>query len=354
MNKLLDKLILFTLCIVFYVQSAQGPYMVVPIICVVSAAALTSYFENRVFRVIFFAGYCVVCIAFPSLLFFLPVFCYDAFWTRLKFLFLIAILPLAADFAALPALSWAFILVFIALALFLSRRTDLLIRARASYIELRDSAKEFSILLEDKNRELMEKQDYEVNLATLNERNRIARDIHDTVGHVLSNSILQTGALIATCRDDAARERLTVLKDTLTSGMDSIRESIHNLYDESLDLKAEVQALADGFAFCDIALNYDVYSNPDKKIKYALIAVLKEALANIIKHSDATEVRVTLREHPALYQLSVKDNGSLRETESGEGIGLLNITRRVEALGGIVNIGRETGFTVFISIPKEK
>jgi signal transduction histidine kinase len=63
-------------------------------------------------------------------------------------------------------------------------------------------------------------------------------------------------------------------------------------------------------------------------------------------------VKLTLREHPALYQLIVKDNGHKKETE-GDGIGLKNITQRVESLGGIVNISYDSGFTVFVSIPKE-
>jgi len=55
-----------------------------------------------------------------------------------------------------------------------------------------------AMLLRQKNRELIEKQDYEIRLATLNERGRIAREIHDHVGHLLSRSILQIGALMVT------------------------------------------------------------------------------------------------------------------------------------------------------------
>ncbi len=353
MNKLLDKLLLFILCSVFFGQFAQSAYAVVPVICVISASAATSYIEKQWFRALMFLGFCILCLAFPELLFFLPLFCYDAFLTEKYYLLLAAIVPLAVDFGATPALSWLFILIFIFLSFFLNRRTVLLERARKDYYVLRDSAKEMSIKLEGKNKELLEKQDYEVNLATLNERNRIARDIHDTVGHLLSNSLLQTGALIATCKDEATREKLYVLKNTLSQGMDSIRESIHDLHGESIDLQQEVQKLADGFTFCEISLQYNVESNPDKKIKYALIAVLKEALSNIIKHSDATFVQVFLREHPALYQLQVRDNGSKKQIEDEEGIGLKSIMQRVDDLGGFVNIESVQGFSVFISIPKE-
>jgi signal transduction histidine kinase len=353
MNKLLDKLLLFILCIVFYVQSIKDAYMVVPVICVISASAAASYIDRHYIRALLFIAFCMLSLAFPMLLFFLPLLCYDAFSTKWNILIASALVPLAVDFSETPLISWVFILIFIFLAFFLQRRTASLDRARQDYNSLRDSAKEMSLKLESKNKELLEKQDYEINLATLNERNRIARDIHDTVGHLLSNSILQTGALIALSKDEAEKERLYVLKDTLSQGMDSIRESIHNLHDESIDLQQEVQNLTDGFSFCEISLVYHMDSNPDKKIKYAMIAVLKEALSNIIKHSDATFVQVTLREHPALYQLLVRDNGSKKQKEDDEGIGLNNIKQRVGDLGGILNIEREKGFLVFISIPKE-
>ncbi|NLA87932.1 MAG: two-component sensor histidine kinase, partial [Clostridiales bacterium] len=136
-------------------------------------------------------------------------------------------------------------------------------------------------------------------------------------------------------------------------GMDSVRSSVHGLYEESIDLYTETKRLCDGFDFCEISLDYDMDSNPDKKVKYTLLSVIKEALSNIIRHSDATEVNVTLREHPALYQLIVRDNGAPK-AQSGDGIGLKNIAQRVEAAGGIVNIGYNHGFTVFVSIPKSK
>ena len=60
------------------------------------------------------------------------------------------------------------------------------------------------------------------------------------------------------------------------------------------------------------------------KIKYCFAAIIKEALSNVIKHSNATAVKIVLREHPALYQLCIEDNGkgySEKEADS-KGIGL--------------------------------
>ena len=196
------------------------------------------------------------------------------------------------------------ILIFLIVVYILKYRTISLQNMKKEYYELQYKAKEVSMQLEKKNKSLMEKQDYEINLATLNERNRIARDIHDNVGHMLSRSILQIGALLTMNKDENIKESLNSIKDTLTEAMDNIRTSVHDLHEESIDLKTEVQKLIENMETLAINFDYDIESNPDKEIKYCFISVIKEALANVIKHSNATRVSIILREHPALIKWS--------------------------------------------------
>jgi signal transduction histidine kinase len=205
--------------------------------------------------------------------------------------------------------------------------------------------------LEQKNKDLMEKQDYEINIATLNERNRIAREIHDNVGHLLSSSILQIGALMSICKDQVIANNLNTLKQTLSEGMDSIRSSIHNIHDEYVDLNKDINEIINKFTFCDISFNYDIKNSPDKKYKICFISIIKEALSNVIKHSNASKVEITLREHPALYQLIIKDNGTTKK-ENSDGIGIKNMIYRINSLNGVININTDNGYCIFISLPK--
>ena len=94
-----------------------------------------------------------------------------------------------------------------------------------------------------KNRMLVEKQDYEIYAATLKERNRIAREIHDNVGHLLSRSILITGAAKALNASDTLSPVLDNLDHSLNQAMTSIRSSVHDLHDESLNLKEAAESL---------------------------------------------------------------------------------------------------------------
>jgi signal transduction histidine kinase len=352
-NKLIDKVIIFILSMVLYLVSFSNPYLNASILMVVIFSAALSYLEApKVIAGIFIL---VVIGSFfdPILLIFVPLMCYDVIFFEYKWLWALALLPLAVNFNQLPEAAGVLLLVFVGIAYFLKRRTLSLEKIKKDYILLQDNARETALQLEKRNKNLMEKQDYELNLATLTERNRIARDIHDNVGHMLSRSILQTGALMAVTRDEATREGLLQIKTTLSEAMDSIRNSVHDLHEESLDLEMELRSLINHFEFCPVTFDYDVESSLDKDLKYCFIAVVKEALSNIIRHSNATTVNITVREHPALYQLVVQDNGTTMGMSEKRGIGLTNISDRVDALNGNVNISTENGFRIFISIPKQ-
>ena len=93
--------------------------------------------------------------------------------------------------------------------------------------------------------------------------------------------------------------------------------------------------------------------NYKKKIKYCFIAVIKEALSNIMKHSDATEASVIAREHPAFYQLIVRDNGKVKDFDPDKGLGIRSMIDRVNSLNGNINIMTENGFEIFISVPRK-
>ena len=183
------------------------------------------------------------------------------------------------------------------------------------YRRTRDDGVEKNLLLREKNQSILKNQDYEIYTATLRERNRIAREIHDNVGHMLSRAILMVGAMKAVHGEGDLKGPLGQLNETLNAAMTSVQESVHDLHDEAI----------------------------------------KEALHNVAKHSDATWVRVTAREHPGLYQLIVEDNGTAAsdrllstnremadrewKTESDRGIGIRNMQDRVEGILRSVRTG---------------
>lgn len=217
---------------------------------------------------------------------------------------------------------------------------------------LRDSSKEHALIIEERNATLRKIKDNEIYMATLKERNRIAREIHDNVGHLLTRSILLVGALKTGSKNDDALNMVNDLHSTLNTAMTAIRNSVHDLHDESIDLLSAINEIISAIKAFEINLEYDMSKNIPKSIKYCFISVIKEAVNNTVKHSNATKMDIIIREHPAFYQLMIKDNGAVQNTNNSNGIGLNNIKERVNNLKGYIKISTDNGFGILISIMK--
>lgn len=361
MSILFSYLILIIYCLLGLTNSVITQNTIVGFLLTIFIVTLSYILQNKKISRILIYTYAVISFFYPALLSFLPIL-FPEIGQKKEY-------PCAALFAVsvlynietdnLPPLLFLVLGCTIGLFLqYLIQRYDTL---DAKHRKMRDDSTELNLLLKQRNRSLLEKQDYEIHNATLQERNRIAREIHDNVGHLLSRCILLNGALQTINHDENCKESLGILQDTLSQAMDNIRSSVHNLHDDSVNLQGSLENLIHAFTFCPVRLEYDLSQNIPSNIRYALISITKEALTNISKHSNATNVQIILREHPAMYQLSIQDNGtnavkplSLDDTSGDNtGIGLINMQDRVKMLGGIFQIHQENGFQIFASIPKE-
>ncbi|MGI6049800.1 MAG: sensor histidine kinase [Acetivibrionales bacterium] len=350
---LYDKLIIYFCCLAAY--SFQPGIEASIIIMLISfiAGCLLSYADNSRFKAVLALCLIISAVVIPGLIFFLPLYVFDLILDKYKYASLLAIIPLIKSAIEGKYQTAVIVFAIFILSILIASRSGLIIKMNGNHNMLIDALREMSFKLEKQNRDLVEKQDSEAYAAALNERNRIAREIHDNVGHLLSSSILQAGALKILNKDSRIDENINTLNETLTKAMNSIRKSVHGLYDESIDLDSSIREIIKDFSFCEINYRYNITNNPDKKLKYAFVAIIKEALTNIIKHSDATEAHVILSEHPALYQLVIRDNGNVKSFQPDQGLGLQNMADRVNSLNGNINIATENGFELFISIPKE-
>lgn len=250
------------------------------------------------------------------------------------------------------------VVLLMAFAIMLSYFTELLLGYQMKLHSMRDASMEHDMLMEQMNHQLIEKQNAQIYNATLKERNRIAREIHDNVGHMITRSILQVGAIGVINTDERLKAPISDLKSTLDTAMDSMRKSVHDLYDESVDLRqalAKLKPTDSAFAF---SLEYDCEDDVQRDVKYAFIAIAKEAVNNAVKHSNGDEIRIIVREHPAFYQLEIMDNGTSVDErslsgETGDGIGIKNIKERVAAIGGTMRIKADDGFRIFVTLMKK-
>ena len=230
----------------------------------------------------------------------------------------------------------------------------------SSLQKTRDDSTELTLLLQDKNRSLRDKQDYEIYAATLKERNRIAREIHDNVGHLLSRAILITGAMKMTNQISGLQEPFDSLDSSLGEAMDSIRKSVHDLHDDAVDLEKALEEIIADFSFCSVDFSYHLSKTIAREVKYNVIAIVKEALNNVMKHSNAKLVQLTVSESEDLYQVMIEDNGTTISPNTPtnplnietRGIGLINMTERVKKLHGTITFYSQNGFRIYIKLPK--
>ena len=152
----------------------------------------------------------------------LPLFLYDALCEKKWWL----VTPAAAVLVNTEPIAMSQVMTVIVgcgTALIMYWRISGLESTVGNLTHLRDDIAEKNMQLASQNIKLAEAQNSSIHIATLKERNRIAREIHDNVGHMLTRSILQTGALQIINKDDRLKEPLKELKDTLDGAMTNIR-----------------------------------------------------------------------------------------------------------------------------------
>lgn len=351
-------LILYSFLALFFIE--PDSHFIFALLCTMILICCCYTFEKRILISILFVVYGLITLKLPELIFFYPIFIYVILYQGLWMFFLLAagiysyivISVLPSSQAQINLMVYAGIFGAL-LSVLLEKNTDRYEKLALDFRHSRDDSEERTLLLAEKNHALLEKQNYEIYNATLKERNRIAREIHDNVGHVLSRSILLTGAIKAINKDAGTAPLLDNLETSLNSAMNSIRSSVHDLHDEAINLEHAVQSLIHDFSFCPVAFTYDISGEIPRNVKYCFISIIKESLANIIKHSNADSVRILLREHPALYQLCIEDNGTdIHYDPSTSGIGLVNMKERISSLNGTLQISAKNGFRIFITISK--
>jgi signal transduction histidine kinase len=194
-------------------------------------------------------------------------------------------------------------------------------------------------------------------LATARERNRIARDIHDGLGHSLTIAHVQLEAARATLAADPVRARaaLDAAQGAVATGLADVRASVSALRAAPLagrSLDAAIAALVDDAVGAGLPTELVVTGAPRRLpalAELALYRAAQELLTNVRKHARASRAAVTLGFDAARIRLRVSDDG--RGGTPVGGVGLVAMRERLEPLGGRVDVRGELGFEVDIELP---
>lgn len=225
----------------------------------------------------------------------------------------------------------------------------------------RENAERLTRDLEAANRKLAEYATQAEELAATQERNRLARDIHDNLGHYLTIVNVQIEAARVTCESDPVRalDALNKAQETARKGLNSVRESVAALRVspvENRSLEDAIAELVNESQTAGIASEFHLLGEScpvESKSALALYRAAQEALTNVRKHADASRVDVTLDfTQPDHIRLTVQDDGSGAADTSG-GFGLIGIRERVQLLGGELKVETAPGkgFLLEVTVP---
>jgi signal transduction histidine kinase len=201
-------------------------------------------------------------------------------------------------------------------------------------------------------------------LATVQERNRIARDIHDSLGHTLTalNVQLQTTVKLWSVNPTKAKSFLSQAQQLGKLAIQEVRESIHTLRADAQDtesLETLLEALVTDFrqgTGITIVTNIQIDFSLSPTLAKNLYRIVQESLTNISKHAQASVVFIQLQTTPGKVTLFIDDNGEgFSQNSTSEGFGFQGMQERVSFLHGTLRVSSQpgTGCRIKVEFPTE-
>jgi signal transduction histidine kinase len=199
-------------------------------------------------------------------------------------------------------------------------------------------------------------------MGSLQERNRIAREIHDSLGHSLTalNLHLEMALKLSQVKPEKSREVLAEAKRLGSIALNDVRLSVSAMRSDPLqnqDLPTAIQKLADDFEFSNNLkplCHLDAMPHIPQSIATTIYRIVQEALTNISKYAQASEVRIEIYRRPTELELRIIDNGQgFIPTNNTTGFGLQGMRERVLSLQGRFAIISEPqqGCQIMVIIP---
>lgn len=222
----------------------------------------------------------------------------------------------------------------------------------ARIMRLNEELTEANIMLEDYSKKSAE-------MAQMQERNRLAREIHDTIGHVLTGIVtgLEACLLILDVKPELARTQIEAIQETARQGMKDVRSSVRALrpdallrlqFNEAIEKMIDDMCRSTGILFEYIC--EDSLSNLAADEEDVIYRILQESITNSVRHGHPTRINIRIERHDKQILIRIEDNG-VGCKELHRGFGLTHMQERLNMLGGSMTVDGSGGFIVKATIP---
>jgi len=192
-----------------------------------------------------------------------------------------------------------------------------------------------------------------------NFRSKLSSDLHDEVGSVLSNLNIQS--MLASKEKVTDKEELLSIAKLSQEALENLRDTVWAIdsrkdkYINLLDRMVEYGEKNLGLRDIDFELDTNDWTS-DSKIdpeqRQNIFLIFKEAITNILKHSNATKVKVNAIQSLQLFALEISDNGTLSNSKMSDGLGLSNMKLRADNMDADISFDSSNGFAIKLNVPK--
>lgn len=223
----------------------------------------------------------------------------------------------------------------------------------------RERIQQLNYQLEEANKKLKEYAAEAEKNAEMRERNRLAREIHDTLGHALTGIVAGIDACIMMIdlSTEATKKQLEKIGEVARQGITDVRRSVKALRPdmlEKLELEEAIVKMLEDMSVTSgakIQFHHSVkpfrFHEDEEEVIYRIV---QEATTNAIRHGHADQIRIQISKAEQWLSITVKDNG-IGCASVEEGFGLKHMQERLSLLDGSLSYNGEDGFLIIARIP---
>jgi two-component system sensor histidine kinase DesK len=189
-------------------------------------------------------------------------------------------------------------------------------------------------------------------LAAVAERERIARDLHDVLGHTLSLIVLKSelAGKLADRNLARAADEMRDVENIARRTLQDVREAIRGYHPTLQDEVARARVMLEA---ARVVPRFDVDETPlPQPLEEALALAVREAVTNVVRHAGASVCDVSLRVSDDAVRLVIRDDG--RGIDGAAGFGLRGMGDRIEALGGTLEFTSDRGTVIEALLPRQR
>jgi signal transduction histidine kinase len=221
------------------------------------------------------------------------------------------------------------------------------------HLSLLDQERHLRYNLERTQNELIRSRKEIEQLAEIRERNRIAHEIHDNIGHSIAGVIFQLEAGIRILRKDIDKTEgiLKLSSQKLTEALELTRNTVYNIRVIRKTGIDQIEAVIKGFKFCPVVFEHTGDFGSISALNLKILETnIMEALTNASKYSRASKIQIKIDIGKKNIRLFYKDDG-IGCINIKDNLGLSGMRERVRNAGGIISIDGRDGFLIVCNLP---